>query len=395
MLDNQHSRMTLTLGQVISESTERLGRTAPDMPVYGVDRAVGLTATAKYVSNDLHRYKRLLPGMFAYNPMRLNIGSIGYCSSEHRPGLVSPDYVVFRCNPTKLNPDFLKYYIRSSSWRGWTEASGVGSVRVRIYFGELAQMPISLPTIEEQEAIVRVLGALDEKIDLNQQMSETLEAIESELFAFREQSEDWDEVPLGEICSIYDGPHATPPLSRSGPIFLGISNLADGLLDLANVNRITDEDFIKWTRRVTPAAGDVVFSYETRLGQAAIVPDKLKCCLGRRMGLLRPKDGKIVGNVLLRAFLGDRFQETIRQRTIHGSTVDRIPLKEMSEFLIYVPQGDAMSQLAAQLAPMRSLIENNERNKQTLTALRDTLLPKLISGELCMKNTERHVEAVL
>jgi len=146
-------------------------------------------------------------------------------------------------------------------------------------------------------------------------------------------------------------------------------------------------------RRVTPTAGDVVFSYETRLGQAAIIPNKLKCCLGRRMGLLRAKAGKAEGNVLLRAYLGDRFQETIRQTTIHGSTVDRIPLKDMSRFAIRLPQGEALKRLAAQLSPMRSMVEHNGRNSQTLAALRDTLLPKLISGELRVKDAEKMAEA--
>jgi type I restriction enzyme S subunit len=101
--------MAVTLGEVTSEGLERFGKATAEIPVYGIDRTVGLTAAPKYVSEDLSRYKRLFPGMFAYNPMRLNIGSIGHCSRETEPGLVSPDYVVFRCDPARLSSDFLKY----------------------------------------------------------------------------------------------------------------------------------------------------------------------------------------------------------------------------------------------------------------------------------------------
>jgi type I restriction enzyme, S subunit len=99
----------------------------------------------------------------------------------------------------------------------------------------------------------------------------------------------WREVPLGELVEIYDGPHATPPKTQSGPVFLGISNLAQGRLDLSNTEHLSEEDFQLWTRRVTPTAGDIVFSYETRLGEATLLPSGLRCCLGRRMGLLRAR----------------------------------------------------------------------------------------------------------
>jgi type I restriction enzyme, S subunit len=173
---------TLTLGDVSSEWVERQGSPSKPCPVYGVDRSVGLTPVPKYVSADLSRYKRLDPGMFAYNPMRLNIGSIGYCSSNHKAGLVSPDYVVFRCDAASLEPEYLKYYIESALWRDWTEGSGVGSVRVRIYYRELARMPITLPPVAEQRAIAHILGALDEKIEQNRRMNKTLEAMARALF---------------------------------------------------------------------------------------------------------------------------------------------------------------------------------------------------------------------
>jgi type I restriction enzyme S subunit len=77
---------------------------------------------------------------------------------------------------------------------------------------------------------------------------------------------DWIDRPLGEIAEIFDGPHATPRKTTDGPIFLGISNLARGRLDLSNTEHLSEDDYKRWTRRVEPKPGDVVFSYETRLG---------------------------------------------------------------------------------------------------------------------------------
>ena len=73
------SARTVRFGDVTFESTERLGVNSDGVTVFGVDRQVGLTLEPRYQSKDLARYKLVKPGMFAYNPMRLNIGSIGYC----------------------------------------------------------------------------------------------------------------------------------------------------------------------------------------------------------------------------------------------------------------------------------------------------------------------------
>lgn len=80
---------TGSLGDVTFESKERRGDSGNISRVYGVDRHEGLTPAAKYQSKDLSKYKVLKPGMFAYNPMRLNIGSIAFCTEEHGIGLVS------------------------------------------------------------------------------------------------------------------------------------------------------------------------------------------------------------------------------------------------------------------------------------------------------------------
>ena len=181
---------------------------------------------------------------------------------------------------------------------------------------------------------------------------------------------EWTEFPIGELVEIFDGPHATPSKAKSGPIFLGISNLSQGRLDLSNSEHLTEEDYARWTRRVTPRPGDVVFSYETRLGEAALIPASLRCCLGRRMGLLRPRHGKVDSRFLLYTYLGPRFQETLRSRTIHGSTVDRIPLIEMAGFPIAITEDiNEQRAIAHILGTLDDKIDLNRRMNQTLEAM--------------------------
>jgi type I restriction enzyme S subunit len=185
---------------------------------------------------------------------------------------------------------------------------------------------------------------------------------------------EWREVRLGEVTEIYDGPHATPAKSESGPIFLGISNLEQGRIDLSGAEHVSEDDFKKWTRRVTPEAGDIVFSYETRLGEAARIPAGLRCCLGRRMGLLRAKPGRVDARFLLYAYLGPDFQDTLRRRTVHGSTVDRLPLIDMGEFSLHIPATEEMQcAIAHILGTLDDKIDLLRRMNHTLEETARTL----------------------
>jgi type I restriction enzyme S subunit len=179
---------------------------------------------------------------------------------------------------------------------------------------------------------------------------------------------EWQTVRIDELCQgIYDGPHATPAKTADGPIFLGISNLSNGRIDLSNAEHLSEEDFLTWTRRVTPQENDVVFSYETRLGEAARIPAGLKCCLGRRMALMRPHPNKVDSRFLLYAFLSPTFQEVIRTRTVHGSTVDRLALIEFPSFPVTIPSDvDEQRAIADILGSLDDKIELNRRMNATL-----------------------------
>src|ERR1019366_1010912 len=149
----------------------------------------------------------------------------------------------------------------------------------------------------------------------------------------------------------------------------GISSLDRGRLSLNDSAHLSEADFATWTRRVLPRAGDVVFSYETRLGEAAIIPEGIRCCLGRRMGLMRPDPAKVDARFLLYAFLGPEFQEVIRERTIHGSTVERILLTELPDFPIRLPDLATQRFIADLLGALDDKIELNRRRNRTLEAI--------------------------
>lgn len=161
---------------------------------------------------------------------------------------------------------------------------------------------------------------------------------------------------------LYDGPHATPPVTDSGAVFLGISNITkDGHIDLTDIKYISEEDLPKWTKRVTPKCGDIVFSYEATLNLYAIIPDGFWGCLGRRMALIRPDEEKAHGKYLYYYFFSPEWRATIAANTITGATVDRIPIAKFPDFPIRLPEIEKQRRIADILSKYDDLIENNKK----------------------------------
>ena len=178
---------------------------------------------------------------------------------------------------------------------------------------------------------------------------------------------------IGEIAEIYDGPHATPKKIENGYYFLSISSLLNGKLDLSKSSKICEEDYKKWTKRIVPIEGDLLFSYETRLGEAALMPANLQACLGRRMGLLRPNLNFVRSDFLLFAWLSPEFQKVIKQNTITGATVERIALSELSDFPILLPSLLEQEKIVKILTKLDQKIQINNQINQELEAMAKTL----------------------
>lgn len=162
---------------------------------------------------------------------------------------------------------------------------------------------------------------------------------------------------------VYDGPHATPELHDEGAaVFLGIPNLLpDGRIDVTAARWVAERDLSKWTRRVTPQANDIVFTYEATLNRYAIIPEDFRCCLGRRTALIRPDPSQIDHRFLFYYFFSPRWRAQIEANTLTGATVDRIPLTTFPEFEVLVPELHAQKRIADILSTYDDLIATNQR----------------------------------
>ena len=170
-------------------------------------------------------------------------------------------------------------------------------------------------------------------------------------------------VPIRMVAlGIYDGPHATPHEANEGPIFLGIKNVTpEGRLDLSETRHISEQDYPKWIKRITPQQDDIVFSYEATLHRYALIPEGFIGCLGRRMALVRPDKNKIIPRFLFYYFLSPAWKTIIESNVINGATVDRIPIHKFPDFEVSIPSIITQTHIASILSAYDDLIENNRR----------------------------------
>jgi hypothetical protein len=252
-------------------------------------------------------------------------------------------------------------------------------------------LPVPVPPLAEQQQIV---GKLEEAFDglaiatanAERNLRNARALFESHLESVFTRRGDSPVVPIGDVAEVFDGPHATPKTVDAGPVFLGISALQDGKINLGETRHVTLQDFRQWTRRVKPQSDDVVFSYETRLGQAAIIPEGLECCLGRRMGLVRVNRKRVDPRFFVYQYISPPFRKFVDSKTVRGATVDRIALKEFPSFPISLPSLSEQERMTNRLDKLRAETQRLESIcRQKLAALgelKKSLLHQAFSGQL-------------
>lgn len=165
---------SVKLSDVAIESRMRNHGALTEKNLCAIIKAEGMVQARKRIrSEDLWRCKTVRKNWFIYDPMRLNTGSIAKWSGPD-DALALPDYIVFKCDESRLDPEFLNHFRLSHQWTQFAGEAGTGSVRMRTRFADLAALKLALPPLEEQRRIAAVLNACDRELDLLRQQLATL-----------------------------------------------------------------------------------------------------------------------------------------------------------------------------------------------------------------------------
>jgi type I restriction enzyme, S subunit len=282
------------LKEVTAESTTRNGKTLATASVMGVTKAEGIVPMEdRLIAADIARYKLVRKDWFAYNPMRLNIGSIARWQGEGDI-LVSPDYVVFKCveeGSPKMDPVYLDNFRRSEAWENFVSEKGDGSVRIRIYYKDLARLRVALPPFAEQQKIAECLSSVDELIAAQARKLDALKihkkGLMQQLFPregetqprlrfpeFR-KADEWEEVALGEIAEIKLGKMLDKQKHTTGRLLPYLNNLSVRWNEVNTSNLpqmyFNDRELDRFGLR----AGDVVVCEGGEPGRAAVWDGRL------------------------------------------------------------------------------------------------------------------------
>jgi len=300
---------------------------------------------------------------------------------ENNLGFGSTEFYVFRGKEDISDTEFVYYLSRWNDVRDHAEINLDGtSGRQRVPKACFDDLLITMPPLPEQKAIASVLSSLDDKIDLLQQQNQTLEALAETLFRqwfIEEAKEDWEEKPLSSIANFLNGLACQkyPPKDNINKLpVLKIKELTAGITDNSDwaTTEVKPEYIVK--------NGDVIFAWSASL--MVKIWNGEDCILNQHLF-------KVTSNEFPKWFYyfwcKQHLREFISIAQSHATTMGHIKRSDLDEAMVLVPDNDEIDRMTVQMNPILDKIQLNNNQINSLSKLRDTLLPKLISGEVKIK----------
>ena len=340
--------MRVRLGDYIKEYSVR-NKFGEDIPVFSVTNTQGFCRDyfGKDVSSkDRTTYKIVPKGYFAYNPSRINVGSVDWQRREDRV-IVSPLYNVFSVSP-ELDQQYLYYYLKSDIGLFYIKAAATGSVRDNLKFAMLADFQISLPSIEKQREIVDELDRAKEIINLYNQQLKALDDLVKARFV-EMFGQEINSVRLGDCCDIHAriGWQALTKNEhrQSGDYMLVTgTDFKDGRVDF-NTCVYVDKERYEMDKHIILKENDVLITKDGTIGKVAIVHDLPKpATLNSGVFVVRP-DKRFNKEYISYVFRGPLFERFI-ELSKTGATIKHLNQKHLLEFNIPVPSMEKQKMFA-------------------------------------------------
>ena len=291
-----------------------------------------------------------------------------------RPALLS-SIAILRCNKEEIQPEFLYYTLRTPGFKQDVRDNyGSGSAIPRIILKDFKRMPISYPSLEVQKQITAVLSILDQRIQANTKINDNLQqqakSLYEEMF-LNNPDADMVSGTLSDIAKITMGqsPSGSSYNEESvGEIFY--QGRAEFGFRFPTRRLFTTEP----KRMAEP--GDVLLSVRAPVGDLNVAYEK--CCIGRGLGAIHSKTGDSSFMLYTMFALKPQLDVFNGEGTVFGS----INRDGLSNLPVNIPSAEEITKFEATVRPMDNLIRTNYEEICRLQSIRDSLLPKLMSGEI-------------
>ena len=307
-------------------------------------------------------------------------GTVGELAQLKRPMAFNQSCYGIRAR-TGVDQDFLYYLLKKSV--NYLRRQSHGGVFNTITRSTFDVVSVSIPSIVTQKKIANTLGSLDEKIELNRRMNETLEQLGQALFRHyfvdNPEAKSWESGKVSNVARIYSGfAFKSKDFDINGKYGLvTIKNVQDGSFVKDCTDHLSEPLSNKTPEYVHLKSGDIILSLTGNVGRVCIV-------VGRDY-LLNQRVAKLVSDES-QAYVYFLFRSKIMKGRMvgisKGTAQKNLSPIETGKLKIKIPPTNIMSQFEEIAINLLNTIVSNNEQSQTLTSLRDSLLPKLISGEI-------------
>jgi len=311
-------------------------------------------------------------------------------------------------NKEILDRKFLYYYLIINTKRF---VGGIhGSVMVHLTKKDMENQILKVPSLPTQQKIANILSSLDDKIEVNRRINEQLEELAQALFKswfvdfepfkdgeFVESElgmipEGWKVGTLGEVCNkITDGSHYSPKDNPNSNIpMLSVKDMQKYSFDYSKAKHIDEEEFAKMkSNDCVPLVNDILVAKDgSYLKEIFICRNEIKQAILSSIAIFRANKSIIYPIVLLCVLKSPRTLKNVSENYVSGSALPRIVLKDFKRYNIIIPPIDCQERFNDIISSIYDKIYANEEEITHLTNLRDTLLPKLMSGEIDVDEVE-------
>ena len=282
----------------------------------------------------------------------------------------------FVCDEKNINVDYLYYILTSDKYQDYLFNTGAGSGQPNLSPDLILQTEIPWCEYTEQKAIAEVLSSLDDKIDLLHRQNKTLEQMAETLFLqwfVEEAGEDWGEGVLPDEFDFLMG--QSPKGSSFNEIKIGMP-MFQGNADFGF--RFPSERIYTTEPKRLARPLDTLISVRAPVG-AQNMAEK-ECCIGRGVAAFRYKENH--GFYTYTYFKLESLMEEIKKFNDEGTVFGSISKSDFQKMEIVIPPDDLVKKFEAEVRPMNDKVIKNCGQIRTLQFLRNTLLPKLMSGEV-------------
>lgn len=318
------------------------------------------------------------------------------CKKNKQEAILS-SIALFRPNTKIINPNFLCYLLKSPNIYNYIKLNCVsGSALPRIILKDFKNITIGIPLLETQQKIAKVLSAIDDKIELNNSINNNLEQQAMALFTYNfidKSNENRISCKAEEYFDISIG--KTPPRKEpewfsviDGVKWVSISDMGNCGMYISNSSEyLTPSAIDKYNVKIVPD-NTVILSFKLTVGRVAITVGEMTT--NEAIAHFKTDNKKI--NEYLYCYLKKFNYQTMGSTSSIATAVNSKIIKAM---LFVIPTDDEINKFHTIVKPIFNQIKLNQIENSNLIQLRDTLLPKLMSGEIDVSNVDISADKLL